>query len=109
MPRSPRLVRARSVTIPAGAVVRATGSRPLVILADRITIAGTLDAAGHQEKPGPNGGTLAAPSSMGTGGNGDHKDAYSDSGGGGGSYGNAAGNGGKGSTSLGGGCSPTTS
>lgn len=102
------LIRARSVTIPPGAVVRATGSRPLVILADRIVIAGTLDAAGHLGKPGPNGGTLAAPSSMGTGGNGDHKDAYSDSGGGGGSYGTVAGIGGKGSVN-GGGCSPATS
>src|SRR5262249_1160926 len=81
------LIRARSITIPQSVTVTVAGSRPLVLIADTITIAGTLDCGAHLHAPGPNGGGIIGPAlGGGTGGNGAHTRTYQDSGGGGGAF-----------------------
>jgi len=37
-----------SITVPAGAIVRVTGAKPLILVATTIAIAGTLDVASHR-------------------------------------------------------------
>lgn len=55
-------IRVASLTIPAGATLRAEGDSGLVILSDGdVTIAGTLDGAGQGTKPGAGGGSGGVP------------------------------------------------
>ena len=96
------LIRARSITIASGATVRVVGSnqtpRPLVLFADRITIAGTLDGGAKRAVPGPGGRASGGP---GLGADGEHRDTFHDSGGGGGAYAVAASAGGDAGTTCG--------
>jgi hypothetical protein len=71
-----------SLVVSAGASVRITGSRPLVIVADGpVTVDGKLDAGGH----GATSGAGAATTGAGTAGS--HGSNDSDTGGGGGGFG----------------------
>lgn len=91
-----------TIEVPAGVTVRVTGSRALVLLAEGITIAGTLDLHGGTASdptvagPGGTAGSKALTSpGSGTGGGASGKviDKY-DGGGGGGGYGEPGGAGG---------------
>jgi len=84
------VLRARALTISAGVVVRATGSRPLVILAETVTIAGWLEVSASGSTPGP--GAFTDGGGVGTLGG--HVSTFSDGGGGGGSFGSTGGAGG---------------
>lgn len=96
------VIRARAITIASGATVRVVGSaqtrRPLVLLAETITIAGTLDGGGKRDVPGPGG---RASGGSGAGVAGEHRDTYHDSGGGGGAYAADASDGGDAGTTCG--------
>ena len=100
-PGGPELmvIHARDVQIAAGATVRIVGSRPLVILARRITVDGTLDASADLDTPG--GGGYGPAMGTGAGGAGTHNGIDHDSGGGGGGFGTAAGAGGAAGTMAG--------
>ena len=88
------------LSIPTGATVTVTGSRPLVVIASgAIDVGGLLDAGAHGVAPGPGGD--AAGAGLGHGGDGAHAGTYNDGGGGGATYGQAGGAGG------GGGCPAT--
>ncbi len=88
------VVRGRDVTVPAGATVRVTGSRGLVLLAARdVLVDGVLDASARGTSAGPG----AVVGGSGAGGNGAHRDAFGDGGGGGGGRCGGGGAGGRGS------------
>jgi hypothetical protein len=105
-PAGPELaiLHVRNLEVEQGAIVRVTGSRPLVILAaGTVVIDGTLDAAARRDTPGPGG---AAPGQgSGKGGDGEQRGDYRDSGGGGAGHGTAGGKGGDAQCS-GGNCAP---
>jgi hypothetical protein len=100
-PNGPELmvIHARDVQISAGATVHVIGSRPLVILARRITVDGKLDASANLDTPG--GGGYGPAMGGGAGGAGTHNGIDHDSGGGGGGFGTAAGAGGAAGTMAG--------
>lgn len=80
------VLRVRALTLGAGATLRVTGSRPLlVIAAQQITLAGLLDASAYQQTPGPGGAAPGAGRGAGLAGVG-LRDAtqYKSPGGGGG-------------------------
>jgi hypothetical protein len=79
------ILRVRKLAILAGVTVTATGTRPLVILAETIMIDGVLDAGAHRGTPGAGG----APPQMGIGrgDDGSRDGSYNDGGGGGGGFG----------------------
>ncbi|HUQ05795.1 MAG TPA: hypothetical protein VM261_25010 [Kofleriaceae bacterium] len=79
------ILRVRKLRILGGVTITARGSRPLVVLADIITIDGVLDAGARRERPGAGG----APPQMGVGhgADGSRDGLYADSGGGGGGFG----------------------
>ena len=77
------LLRVRALTIGAGAVLRATGSRPLVILAETALISGWIDGSAS----GGTAGAGALTVGVGVGGSGGHVMQFSDGGGGGASFG----------------------
>ncbi|MEO7731048.1 MAG: hypothetical protein ABIY55_08765 [Kofleriaceae bacterium] len=89
------VITGRSITIPAGTTVTVIGRNPLVLLADTITISGTLDVASHRgatDGPGANSPFCATNGVAPTTGSG-----RADGGGGsGGSFGRKGGNGGGG-------------
>ena len=76
------ILRVDSLSISQSRMLRATGTRPLVILANSITIDGRLDVGALKDQPGA-GGALGGP---GVGGNGMRVIPHADSGGGGGGY-----------------------
>ena len=78
-----------TLAIEAGKTLRAIGDRPLVVIANSITIDGALDVGAIREQPGA-GGSRMGP---GAGGNGSRV-IQADSGGGGGAFGGAGGRGG---------------
>lgn len=98
----------RNVTIPAGMTFRATGSRPVVLLASGdIDIAGTLDVSAYGQTPGPGGGhggdsTRADGTGDAAGHGGAHVGTYADGGGGGGGMCGAGAAGGMGGAAAGG-------
>src|SRR5512138_823791 len=59
------LLRVRSLQVMAGTTVLVRGTRPLVVLAEEITIAGGLDAGGKQGTPGA-GASMSGVGGMGT-------------------------------------------
>lgn len=87
------ILHVRALTVEAGAVVRVTGARPLVIVATGpVAVLGLVDAAARRDQPGAGG---AGPGGgAGVGGNGDHRGTYRDSGGGGAGYGTGGARGG---------------
>jgi hypothetical protein len=85
------VIHARSVILSADVTLQVTGTRPLIVIADRIDIAGRLDVSADRERPGPGG----SPGSMGLGRGGDGEtNAPNGGGGGGGGYGQPGGRGG---------------
>ncbi|HEX5061791.1 MAG TPA: hypothetical protein VFV99_20630 [Kofleriaceae bacterium] len=80
------VIRAHAISIPAATAVTVTGTRPLVLIADTITIAGLLDGSAHASVPGPGGMGATAVTKTGRGSDGVHTGASQDSGGGGGAY-----------------------
>jgi hypothetical protein len=78
------ILHVRDLTITAGTDVRVLGGAPLVIIADRVTLAGAIDAGARFGTPGGGGN---ATGGTGAGVNGAHRGTYSDSGGGGASFG----------------------
>ena len=95
------ILRVRAFSIAGGITVRATGTRPLVVLAETIAIDGVLDAGARRGVPGAGG----APPRMGAGRgvDGERSGAYADSGGGGGGFGQAGAKGGDAPGATGGG------
>jgi hypothetical protein len=81
------ILHVRNLTV--GAAVRASGSRPLVVIADAIDIMQTIDVAGHHGEPGAGAQATTEPGSAGL-----HAGTYNDSGGGGGGHGTAGATGG---------------
>ena len=94
------LLRVRGLTLAEGVVVRAIGSRPLVILAETASIAGTLDAGARRDQPGAGGS--GPRGGIGRGGDGVRDGSYADSGGGGGGFGQPGAKGGDASGAAGG-------
>jgi len=94
------VIRAHSISIPAAIAVTVTGTRPLVLIADTITIAGLLDGGAHADVPGPGGIGASATTKMGRGADGVHTGASQDSGGGGGAYATRGADGGASGTST---------
>lgn len=95
------LVAAERFTLASGVRLLVRGSRPLVIVARDVSIAGILDASAHHAMPGPGGfrgGTFVDGELDGAGDNGgiagEHVDPYDDGGGGGGGFGGNGGSGG---------------
>jgi hypothetical protein len=95
------LVTAEGFTLASGVRLLVRGSRPLVIVANDVSIAGTLDASAHHAVPGPGGfrgGIMTDEGKDGAGDNGgfagEHVDLYDDGGGGGGGFGGNGGSGG---------------
>jgi hypothetical protein len=78
------ILHVRDLTITAGTDVRVLGGAPLVIIADQVTLAGVIDAGARLGTPGGGGN---ATGGTGAGANGAHRGTYSDSGGGGASFG----------------------
>lgn len=90
--REVAVLHVRDLTIAADVIVRAQGSRPLVIVADTVDIAGVLDASAIHDRPGAGGfGPGMGP---GAGADGSHVDGFEDGGGGGGGFFQAGGRGG---------------
>ncbi len=92
------VIRANTFTIQNGAQVRVIGTRPLVIVANTITIAGTLDASADTKTPGAGGQATNAGS--GGGAVGTHAGVFHDSGGGGGGFATVAAKGGAAGVSM---------
>lgn len=86
------VLRVRDLVIESGAVLRATGTRPLVILARSVRIEGTITVAARNRAAGAGG---ASPGEgTGRGGDGTRTNTFRDSGGGGGAFGDVGGAGG---------------
>jgi hypothetical protein len=84
----------RSLSVPATATVRVTGSRAFVVVASgTISIAGTLNANGQRDVPGPGGS--APDAGAGKGNPGLHVQTFRDSGGSGAGFVTAGGTGGR--------------
>jgi hypothetical protein len=106
------VLRAAAFRVNEGAMLRVTGSRPLVVMAtDEVRIDGTLDVSGGGVEPGPGGGAggfwTAEASGWGGqgphgGGYGGHEGTFDDGGGGGGSFCGAGASGGRGGSADGG-------
>lgn len=94
------VLRVRDFSIAAGVTLTATGSRPLVVIAESIAIDGALDAGARRDMPGAGG----SPAQMGAGRGADgvRDGSYADGGGGGGGFGQAGAKGGNGSGASGG-------
>ncbi len=84
------VIRAQSITLAPGSTLKVIGSRPLALVALRITVAGTLDVSADGRRPGPGGRLPGAPTSV----NGKHSEPYHDAGGAGGGFGTAGAKGG---------------
>jgi hypothetical protein len=96
------ILHVRDLTITAGTDVRVLGTAPLVIIAENVRLAGIIDAGARLGTPG-GGGTTAG---TGVGGNGAHRGTYSDSGGGGASFGTSGARGGNAFCNTG--CTPNS-
>ena len=84
-----------SITLPAGVKLTVFGSKPLILLADTVRIAGTLDAASHRGAANGPGADLGPCATNVT--NPDVGNGHADGGGGwGGSFGGKGGDGGNG-------------
>lgn len=95
------VLRVRTLSISGPGSLRATGTRPLVILAETATIGGWVDVAASGATPGAG----AAVSGGGVGGNGTHEGNFADGGGGGASFGGDGADGGDASCNTG--CGPS--
>jgi len=86
------VLRVRDLVIVPGVVLRASGSRPLVILARSVRIDGVIDVSGRGAQRGAGGSP--ANNGGGPGAAGQRNGAFYDSGGGGGGFGTSGGPGG---------------
>ncbi|MBS1118976.1 MAG: hypothetical protein H6Q90_1204 [Deltaproteobacteria bacterium] len=92
------VIHADVFTVTVGSVVRVVGTRPLVIVARTISIAGVLDASANTSTRGAGGHATGDGNPAGGGSAGAHVDPFHDSGGGGGGFGATAARGGSAGT-----------
>lgn len=85
---SAMILRVKRLSVATGVTLTATGTRPLFILADDVTIDGTLDVGAHGATPGPGGATGGMGAGAGMVSQNDNTGTIKgNSGGGGGSFG----------------------
>ena len=94
------ILRVRSLAVASSVTLRAVGTRPLVVLADTITIAGLFDAGGHRGEPGAGGS--GARAGTGKGADGSRSGSYADGGGGGAGFARTGASGGEADNASGG-------
>jgi hypothetical protein len=92
-PGGPELavLRVRNFSVTGGGSIRGIGTRPLVVIAESISLEGVIDVGSRHEASGA-GGQAEAGTGIGSAGN--HLQTYSDSGAGGGSHGGSGARGG---------------